>query len=74
MVKVLAVKNQSCGMSYLDGGLRCRFSLDNNQSYSSRYSVQNLRINPDELPPIYEVMLLSPPDMKQKAIYIDQTF
>lgn len=70
----LGCENQSCGMSNLDGGLRCRFSLDNNQSYPGRYSVQNLRINPDELPPIYEVMLLSPPDMKQKvAIYIDQT-
>ena len=70
----LGCESQSCGMSNLDGNSRCRFSLDQNRYSVNHYSIQSYRANPDELSPIYEVMLLSPPDMKQKvAIYIDQT-
>ncbi len=62
--------HHDCGVSTLEGGLRCRFSLEQ----ASQSSLQMQQTRPEELSAIYEVMLLSPPDMKQKvAIYIDQT-
>ena len=53
---------EGCGLNEGEGALRCRFSLDS--------ELKDQRRNQ----PIYEVMLLSPPDMSQRvAIYIDQT-
>ena len=53
---------EGCELHEPEGGLRCRFSLDPMSGDDRRDR------------PIYEVMLLSPPDMRQRvAIYIDQT-
>jgi signal transduction histidine kinase len=59
-----------CGMNEVDGGLRCRFAIEADEVVSNQIGLRGSQT----LTPIYEVMLLSPPDMKQKvAIYIDQT-